>query len=208
MLVWGSFGNIQFALTRTVTVLVIACPHALGLAIPLVVALSTAITAKSGILIRDRKAFENAKDVNAVVFDKTGTLTTGQFGVSEHNFIDFREGPFNFDSSSRAEFGTHHRQSHSQIRRRHKGITIPKSQDFEAIPGKGAKAKVNGKTVYVGSLSLLKELNIQNGDIKMILDLQKASKTTVFTVVDGELAGVFVLADQIREESVKQLCRI
>ena len=80
---WTALGNTQFALTRSVTVLVIACPHALGLAIPLVVALSTAITAKSGILIRDRKAFEMVKDINAVVFDKTGTLTTGQFGVIE-----------------------------------------------------------------------------------------------------------------------------
>ena len=82
-LVWFSLGNTQFALTRTVTVLVIACPHALGLAIPLVVAISTSITAKNGILIRDRKAFEEIRDVNAVVFDKTGTLTTGQFGVTD-----------------------------------------------------------------------------------------------------------------------------
>jgi Cu2+-exporting ATPase len=81
--VWASLGNVQFALTRTVTVLVIACPHALGLAIPLVVALSTTIAAKSGILIRDRSAFENAKDIDTVVFDKTGTLTMGQFGISD-----------------------------------------------------------------------------------------------------------------------------
>ena len=87
--VWAALGNIQFALTRTVTVLVIACPHALGLAIPLVVALSTALTAKKGILIRDRKAFEEAKDINAVVFDKTGTLTMGQFGVTDAGFIHF-----------------------------------------------------------------------------------------------------------------------
>ena len=82
-IVWALLGNPQFALTRSVTVLVIACPHALGLAIPLVVALSTSITAKRGILIRDRKAFEDARTVDAVVFDKTGTLTTGQFGVTD-----------------------------------------------------------------------------------------------------------------------------
>ena len=82
-LVWFFLGNTNIALERSVTVLVIACPHALGLAIPLVVALSTSITAKSGILIRDRKAFETIRDIDAIVFDKTGTLTEGKFGVSD-----------------------------------------------------------------------------------------------------------------------------
>ncbi len=198
-LVWGSFGNFQFALTRTVTVLVIACPHALGLAIPLVVAISTAITAKSGILIRDRKSFENARDVNAVIFDKTGTLTTGQFGVS--NIISLISENDLLTLTAAVEQNSEHTIAKAIIKYiKEKGITIPKSQNFEAIPGKGAKARVDGKTVYVGSPSLLEELNIQNGDIRMI-DLQKAGKTTVFTVVDGELAGVFALADKIREES-------
>ncbi len=90
--VWALIGNIQFALTRTVTVLVIACPHALGLAIPLVVAISTSITARKGILIRDRKAFEDAKEVDVVVFDKTGTLTVGQFGITDVvSFISEKE---------------------------------------------------------------------------------------------------------------------
>ena len=85
--VWAYFVNTGMALERSVTVLVIACPHALGLAIPLVIALSTSITAKNGILIRDRKAFEQIKDVNAVVFDKTGTLTEGTFGVNNVTHI-------------------------------------------------------------------------------------------------------------------------
>jgi Cu2+-exporting ATPase len=199
--VWTLLGNVQFALTRTVTVLVIACPHALGLAIPLVVALSTAITAKKGILIRDRKAFEDAKDVNAVVFDKTGTLTMGQFGVS--NVISFVSEDELLSLSAAVEQNSEHTIAKAIAKYAEaKGITIPKAQSFQAISGKGAKAKVRGKEVYVGSLSLLKELNLQTTDVR-VLELQKTAKTVVFTVVEGKIAGVFALSDRVREESRK-----
>lgn len=199
--VWTLLGNVQFALTRTVTVLVIACPHALGLAIPLVVALSTAITAKKGILIRDRKAFEDAKDVNAVVFDKTGTLTMGQFGVS--NVISFVSEDELLSLSAAVEQNSEHTIAKAIAKYAEaKGITIPKAKSFQAISGKGAKAKVRGKEVYVGSLSLLKELNLQTTDVR-VLELQKTAKTVVFTVVEGKIAGVFALSDRVREESRK-----
>jgi Cu2+-exporting ATPase len=201
--VWAAIGNVQFALTRTVTVLVIACPHALGLAIPLVVALSTSITAKSGILIRDRKAFEEIKDVNAVVFDKTGTLTMGQFGVTDVvSYIPEKE---LLKLTSAVEQNSEHIIAKAIVKyTQTKSVNIPKVEDFEAIPGKGAKAKVNGKEVYVGSPSLLKEFNIQVTDSK-VLELQKAGKTVVFTVIDRELSGVFALSDKIREESRKAI---
>jgi Cu2+-exporting ATPase len=204
--VWATLGNFQFALTRTVTVLVIACPHALGLAIPLVVALSTGITAKKGILIRDRKAFEEAKDINAVVFDKTGTLTRGQFGVSD--VVSFVSETELLRLTAAVEQNSEHiiAKAISQYAAA-KGIAISKTQDFQAIPGKGAKAKVNGKDVYVGSPSLLKELNLQITDEK-VLGLQKTRKTVVFTIVDGELAGVFALADEVREESRKTVTEL
>ena len=197
--VWALLGNVQFALTRTVTVLVIACPHALGLAIPLVVALSTAITAKNGILIRDRKAFEDAKDVNAVVFDKTGTLTKGKFGVSD--VIPFISENELLALTAAVEQNSEHIIAKAIVKYAEtKGVAFPKSQGFQAVPGKGAKAKVGGKEVFVGSPSLLKELNVQASD-ERILQLQKAGKTVVFSVVDGALAGVFALADVVREES-------
>jgi Cu2+-exporting ATPase len=201
--VWAALGNVQFALTRTVTVLVIACPHALGLAIPLVVAISTSITAKSGILIRDRKAFEEIKDVNAVVFDKTGTLTMGQFGVTDVvSYIPEKE---LLKLTSAVEQNSEHIIAKAIVKyTQTKSVNIPKVEDFEAIPGKGAKAKVNGKEVYVGSPSLLKEFNIQVTDSK-VLELQKAGKTVVFTVIDRELSGVFALSDKIREESRKAI---
>lgn len=197
--VWFSFGNTQFALTRAVTVLVIACPHALGLAIPLVVALSTSITAKSGILIRDRKAFEIIRNMNAVVFDKTGTLTMGQFGVSDVvSFISENE---LLSLTVAVEQNSEHIIAKAIVEYTKKaGVKIPKATDFKAIPGKGAKAKVKTKKVYVGSPNLLKEMNIEANDEK-IVELQEQGKTVVFTVVDGKLGGAFALADKIREES-------
>jgi Cu2+-exporting ATPase len=198
--VWAAVvGNAQFALTRTVTVLVIACPHALGLAIPLVVALSTSITAKSGILIRDRKAFEMVKDVNAVVFDKTGTLTTGQFGVSDVvSYIS--EGELLRLTASVEKNSEHIIGKAIVDYASKKGTKVPETRDFKAIPGKGAQGTVEGKEVYVGSPNLLKELDIEANDEK-ILALQEGGKTVVFTVVDGKLAGAFALADKVREES-------
>ena len=198
-LVWFTIGNTEFALTRAVTVLVIACPHALGLAIPLVVALSTSITAKSGILIRDRKAFEMVKDVNAVVFDKTGTLTTGQFGVSDVVLYISEDELLKLTGA--VEENSEHIIGKAIVDYiNEKGVKIPKTSDFKAIPGKGAQGKVSSKEVYVGSPNLLKELKIAVDDDK-IAALQEEGKTVVFTVVDGELAGAFALSDKIREES-------
>jgi P-type Cu2+ transporter len=198
-LVWFTIGNMEFALTRAVTVLVIACPHALGLAIPLVVALSTSITAKSGILIRDRKAFEMVKDVNAVVFDKTGTLTMGQFGVSD--VIPYISEEELLKLTGAVEENSEHIIGKAIVDYiNEKGVKIPKASDFKAIPGKGAEGTVNGKEVYVGSPNLLKELKIELDD-KKITALQEEGKTVVFTVVEGKLAGAFALSDKIREES-------
>ncbi|MCW4047456.1 MAG: copper-translocating P-type ATPase [Candidatus Bathyarchaeota archaeon] len=197
--VWAAFGNAQFALTRTVTVLVIACPHALGLAIPLVVALSTSITAKSGILIRDRKAFEMVKDVNAVVFDKTGTLTTGRFGVSD--VVSYISEEELLRLTAAVEKNSEHIIAKTIVDyASKKGVKVPETRDFKAVPGKGVQGTVEGKEVYVGSPNLLKEMNIEVNDEK-ILTLQEGGKTVVFTVVNGKLAGAFALADKVREES-------
>jgi Cu2+-exporting ATPase len=197
--VWAVIGNTQFALTRSVTVLVIACPHALGLAIPLVVALSTSITAKSGILIRDRKAFEMVKDVDAVVFDKTGTLTTGQFGVSD--VVSYISEDELLRLTAAVEKNSEHIIGKAIVEyAKKKGVEVGDAQDFKAIPGKGAQGKVEGKEVYVGSPNLLEEMKVKVND-ERVTGLQEEGKTVVFTVVDGELAGAFALADKIREES-------
>jgi Cu2+-exporting ATPase len=198
--------NTNIALERTVTVLVIACPHALGLAIPLVVALSTSITAKSGILIRDRKAFEMVKDVDAVVFDKTGTLTEGKFGVSD--VIAYIPEEKLLALLASVELNSEHIIAKAIVAyANEKGLRIPNAKDFKALPGKGAYGKVSRSTVYVGGPSLLEEMKIQTND-ERIKTLREEGKTVVFTVVDGKLAGAFALADKIRKESKEATAKL
>jgi Cu2+-exporting ATPase len=191
--------SMNIALERTVTVLVIACPHALGLAIPLVVALSTSITAKSGILIRDRKAFEMVKDVDAVVFDKTGTLTQGEFGVS--NVVAFIPEEKFLALTASIELNSEHIIAKAIVRyANNKGVKIPEAKDFKALPGRGVYGKIARSEVNVGSPRLLEEMKIEVNDEK-IKALQEQGKTVVFTVVNGKLVGAFALADNIRKES-------
>jgi Cu2+-exporting ATPase len=197
--VWSLVASTDVALTRTVTVLVIACPHALGLAIPLVVALSTSITAKSGILIRDRKAFEMIKDVDAVVFDKTGTLTEGKFGVSD--IVAYIPEAKLLALTASVELNSEHIIAKAIVGyASEKGVKIPNAKNFRALPGKGAYGKVSRKEVHVGSPSLLEEMKIETND-ERIKALQEQGKTVVFTIVDGKLAGAFALADRVRKES-------
>jgi Cu2+-exporting ATPase len=189
-----------FSLERSVTVMVITCPHALGLAIPLVVAVSTALGAKNGLLIRDRAAFESARNVEAVLFDKTGTLTKGEFGVTDVlTFDDYDE-----DRVLELAAGVEARSEHPIAR----GIAgaverPPEVEDFDSIPGKGATGTVDGREVKVVSPGFLEEEELGGGvrDRDEISSLSQEGKTVVFVVVDGEVAGAIALADIIREES-------
>lgn len=203
---WLFIAGSDVALERAVTVLVIACPHALGLAIPLVVALSTSITAKSGILIRDRRAFEMVKDVDAVVFDKTGTLTVGKFGVSDN--VAFMPENQLLRLTATVELNSEHVIAKAIVEHaKNIGLKISPAEEFKALPGRGAYGKVGGKEVYVGSINLLEELKINVDDPK-ITRLQEQGKTVVFTVVDGKLAGAFALADVIRAESYEAVKKL
>ncbi|MBS7608634.1 copper-translocating P-type ATPase [Candidatus Bathyarchaeota archaeon] len=196
---WSFLAGSDVALERAVTVLVIACPHALGLAIPLVVALSTSITAKNGILIRDRRAFEMVKDVDAVVFDKTGTLTVGRFGVTD--IVSYTPENRFLGLAAAVELNSEHVIAKAIVEyAKNKEVRIPQAKEFKALPGRGAYGKVGKSKVYVGSVNLLDELGVSLNDPK-IAELQKQGKTVVFVVVDGELAGAIALADMIREES-------
>ncbi|MEM2975779.1 MAG: copper-translocating P-type ATPase [Candidatus Bathyarchaeia archaeon] len=198
-LAWALFVNVDLGLERSVTVLVIACPHALGLAIPLVVALSTSITAKSGILIRDRRAFEMIKDANAVVFDKTGTLTLGKFGVSD--IVSYIPEDELLKLTASLELNSEHVIANAIVDyAKENGVEIPKTKKFKALPGQGVYGKVGKKEVYVGSQNLLEEMKIKVEDSR-IKELQKQGKTIVFTLVNGKLAGALALSDKIRKES-------
>ncbi len=188
----------SFSLTRTVTVMVITCPHALGLAIPLVVAVSTALAAKNGLLIRNRSAFEQARKIRAMIFDKTGTLTKGEFGVSDTVVLDKRLEKENLLNYAAAV------ESHSE----HpiaEGISKAATQtwqvkDFDTITGKGVSGTVKGKRIEVVSPAFLKEKNI-SVDKRSIEPLQKQGKTLAFVVIDDKVRGVIALADMIRDES-------
>ena len=194
--------DVAFALERTVTVMVITCPHALGLAVPLVVAVSTAISAKNGLLIRDRAAFERARNIQAIIFDKTGTLTKGEFGVTDVlTFTDdvTEEEILKYAASV---------ESHSE----HpiaKAITTAvnelfKVEEFKSIPGKGAEGKVNGKHIMIVSPGYLREKGMVLND-ERAERIASQGKTTVYVLIDGQLKGAIALADIIRPESKKAI---
>jgi len=208
MFIWLMFTgqNFNFALARTVTVMVIACPHALGLAVPLVVAVSTALSAKNGLLIRNRNAFEQARNIQAIIFDKTGTLTKGEFGVTEtisfNNEYDEKE-ILKYAASLESE--SEHPIAQGIVKSSNDKYEL---KDFNSIPGKGAEGKVNGKDVKVVSPGYLEENKIEIEQKEKIEQLSRQGKTVVFLLVDNKLTGAITLADIIREESkeaIKQL---
>jgi Cu2+-exporting ATPase len=190
--------DFAFALERTVTVMVIACPHALGLAVPLVVAVSTALSASNGLLIRDRVAFEKARNIQAIIFDKTGTLTEGKFGVTDSIIFDKdMNGEELLKYAASVEAHSEHPIAKGIVSSA-KG-TFP-VQNFRAITGKGAEGNVNGRNIKVVSPGYLKEQNIRIDD-ERIQELSSQGKTVVFVLVEGVLKGALALADIVRPES-------
>ncbi len=207
LIIWLGFAGRDFAfsLKRTVTVMVITCPHALGLAIPLVVAVSTALSAKNGLLIRNRTAFESARNIGAIIFDKTGTLTEGRFGVTDT--VVFAEGMDERELLSYAA-GVEAHSEHPIARgiAESAGETY-RAENFHAIAGKGAEASVNGKDVKVVSPGYLKEQGIEIPAGKSD-ELSSQGKTPVYVLIDGKLAGAVALADIIREDSKKAVAQL
>ncbi len=205
---WLAFAGkpFAFALERMVTVMITACPHALGLAAPLVVAVSTAISARNGLLIRDRAAFERARKIQAIIFDKTGTLTEGRFGVTNILTLDAE-----IDEETLVRYAAAV-EAHSE----HpiaKGIVsagpkvMPPVTEFKALPGRGAEGLVDGRDVKVVSPGYLKEHGIEMADAR-IERLSSQGKTVIFVLVDGRLAGALALADVIRPESREAVTKL
>lgn len=205
---WLGVGReFDFALERMVTVMVITCPHALGLAVPLVVAVSTALAAGRGLLIRDRNGFELARRVDAIVLDKTGTLTEGRFVVGnvlvagddgktlEQGEEDLLRLAASVESSSEHPIG---RGIVSAAKE--KSIEWPQPENFEAIPGKGARARVDGRTVEVVSQSYVSEQGLEQPQ-EAVDELAAEGQTVVSVVVEGRVAGAIALEDVVRAES-------
>jgi Cu2+-exporting ATPase len=194
--------DFAFAIERAVTVMVICCPHALGLAVPLVVAVSTALAAKNGFMIRDRTAFENARKIQAVIFDKTGTLTEGKFGVTDIVSLDKDMSQDEILSyAASVEAHSEHpiaRGLLSSVKR-----TLP-VEGFTSHAGRGVEGVVKGKKVEVVSPGNLKErrMEVANPEIDR---LTRQGKTVVFVIVDGKVRGAVALADVIRPESERAI---
>jgi Cu2+-exporting ATPase len=190
--------DFAFAIERAVTVMVIACPHALGLAVPLVVAVSTALAASNGLLLRNRNAFENARKIKAIIFDKTGTLTEGKFGVTD--VLEFSK---DVDKETLCKYAasvdanSEHPIAKAIAASSDNKVAVKK---FKSIPGKGAEGKVDGKDIMVVSPGYLRDHKISMTD-KRIEPMQSQGKTVVFVLVDGKLKGAIALADIIRPEA-------
>ncbi|MBR0682913.1 heavy metal translocating P-type ATPase [Roseomonas eburnea] len=208
--IWLLLGApLAFALERMVTVMVISCPHALGLAVPLVVAVSTELTARNGLLIRDRAAFERARALQVVVFDKTGTLTEGRFGVA--SVVPLGAG---LDETAvlrlaaGLEAASEHPIAKGILRGAEaRGIVPPPASDFRNLPGEGARATIEGIEVEVVSPGTLRRRGIAVEDAH-VAEEQAAGRTVVFVTANGVLAGAIALADVVRPESreaVRQL---
>jgi len=192
-----------FALSLAITVIVITCPHALGLAIPAVTAISTTLAAKKGILIKNAKALQIAKLVDTVVFDKTGTLTKGEFGVTDIVKLgDWDENEI-LQNAASIEVNSEHVIAKGIVKKaQEKGLQVGNTSKFAAIPGKGAKALVGEKEVYVGNANLLRELEIRHEEHKeSVSKLASEGKTVVYVASANTLQGLIAMADLIRDES-------
>jgi Cu2+-exporting ATPase len=205
LVAWALAGkDASFVIERVVTVLVIACPHALGLAIPLVVAISITLGARSGLLVRDRRGLEEARNVTAVFFDKTGTLTRGEFRVVD---ITTREG-LSADQALTLAAAVERESEHTIAQgivktAEERGLSVPRAESFESLPGRGVQGTVYGKQLLIGGPALLREVGAQT-DTVLAAAIERASTRgqAAITMVEGSMPiAVFAVADAIRDES-------
>ncbi|HET6935506.1 MAG TPA: heavy metal translocating P-type ATPase [Candidatus Angelobacter sp.] len=208
---WWLSGDKEHALIRTATVLIIACPHALGLAIPLVIAISTSLGAQNGLLIKDRLALESARNLDMVIFDKTGTLTRGTPalsgvaaapGSSESDLLAY---------AAAVESTSEHPLAKAIVAEaKRRNLPILQAADFEALSGRGARALVKGKSVQVGGPRLLTEtkLTAPSEVDKLTTEWASEGKTVLYVVAEGRLLGAFGIEDQIRPESQEAVAEL
>ena len=197
--IWLALGReLSFALERMVTLMVICCPHALGLAIPLVAAISTSVCAKNGLLIRNRTAFENSRKISTIVFDKTGTLTKGSHEVVR--IVTLTEKFSNNDllkyAASVESPSEHHISKGLQRKAKAQNISLFKVEDFKNQVGVGVSGNINGKKVQSGNFVLLDKLNIKPPE-----DKGTGMETKIFLIIENELSGFISFADEVRKSS-------
>ncbi len=203
VVVWLLLGQPDDALTRSVTVLIIACPHALGLAIPLVTSIATAKSARSGILVKDRLAVEQMRNVDVVLFDKTGTLTRGEHAVTGVEAID-GDADAVLTLAASAESDSEHPLARAIVAAAgERGIRTIPAASFRSMPGRGVQADVDGVSVAVGGPALLRELALDVPDAlrDAVAGWQQRGAAVIYVVRDGQVVGALALEDQIRDES-------
>ena len=211
---WWLSGDKEHALIRTATVLIIACPHALGLAIPLVIAISTSIGAQNGLLVKDRLALERARNLDIVIFDKTGTLTRGSPALSGVATAPGGNENDLLADSAAVEANSEHPLAKAIVNEaKRRGLPALRAANFEALPGRGAQAQVNGKTVTIGGPRLLTEgkVIVPPEVEEWTTAWESDGRTVLYVVAEGKLLGAFAVEDGIRPESkeaVEELHRL
>ena len=201
---WWISGDKEYALIRTATVLIIACPHALGLAIPLVIAIATSLGAQNGLLVKDRLALERARTLDTVIFDKTGTLTRGAPGVSAVAAVPgATEGDLIAQAAAVESTSEHPLGKAIVAEAKRRGVPQLSATDFKSLPGRGAQALVQGKPVVIGGARLLTESNLTlPSEVKKLTTAWALDgKTVLYVVAQGRLLGAFAVEDEIRKES-------
>src|SRR5690606_37037202 len=194
--VWMSFGVPESALVRAITVLVIACPHALGLAIPLVVSISTERAARGGVLVKDRSALERMRVVDAVLFDKTGTLTKGEPALHDVTTTGVPEDEL-LTLAAAAEADSEHPLARAILAAAHRRrLAVPRAEDFRASTAVGVSATVDGRHVAVGGPNLLAEHRL--APLADTAPWSDRGRIVLHVLVDGEIAGALGLADEVR----------
>jgi len=203
---WTLLGQPEEALIRTATVLVIACPHALGLAIPLVIAISTTLGARNGLLVKDRLALERAKDLHTVIFDKTGTLTRGEPVLSAVAAVPGIGEEEVLATAAAVEADSEHPLARAIVRgAERRSVRALPSSGFENLPGRGARATVQGVAAHIGGPRLLEELKLAAPDVlRAVTDgWSDAGRTVLHVIADGRILGAISVEDEIRTESVE-----
>jgi Cu2+-exporting ATPase len=203
LVAWSVAGDAAEGVVRTVTVLVIACPHALGLAIPLVIAISTAVSARAGILVKDRLALERMRGVDAVLFDKTGTLTRGELVVVDHVAVEGWDRDRALALAGSAETESEHPVARAIVAAARAAGPIPSAEGHEALTGRGVQAAVEGHTVAVGGPALLDRVGVAEPDeLEATIERwRRRGDSVLFILCDGEVVGALTVADEIRPES-------
>jgi Cu2+-exporting ATPase len=202
---WAAAGvAASFVIERVVSVLVVACPHALGLAIPLVVDISTTLAARAGLLVRDRRGLEEARNLSAVVFDKTGTLTLGAQRVVAMRAATGTSDDVALELTAAVEHDSEHPVARAVVATAiERGLDLPKADDFRALPGQGAEARVGGRLIQVGGPNLLRatEATLPQDLLGVVKAASERGEATIYLLEDNRAVAAFAIADAIRPES-------